>query len=266
MPSPDKLWRTLATGACFLTFTAGALCLSCAFLPLLRVFTSDRESLRRRTRFFVQRFFRFMTWLIEAVGCMRLKVEGGERLREAGGALIFANHPTLIDVVVLMGLIPQSNCVIKSALFRKLALGHTLRSAGYVENGDPDRLVEDCRASLDSGRPLIIFPEGTRTTPGTPLTFQRGPAHILLASRRPIIPVLIRCRPDALLKGQPWYHVPETRFELELRVLEPISAEQWLARVEGLPRPMAVRALTSQLESFFLEQLTAPQLPHDAAA
>jgi 1-acyl-sn-glycerol-3-phosphate acyltransferase len=266
MINVGKSWRTLATGACFLIFTTGALSLSCVVLPVLRVFTRDREALRRRTRFFVQRFFSFMTWLIEASGCMRLKVEGAERLRAAGGALIFANHPTLIDVVVLMGLIPQSNCVIKSALFRKLALGHTLRSAGYVENGDPDRLVEDCRASLDAGRPLIIFPEGTRTTPGAPLAFQRGPAHILLASRRPILPVLITCCPAALLKGQPWYHVPATRFELELRVLEPISAEDWLARVEGLPRPLAVRALTSQLESFFFEQLTARSHAHDSPA
>lgn len=266
MLSLGRLWRMVATGGCFLTFTGGALCLSCGFLPFIKLLTRDRDVLQRRTRWFVQKFFGFMTWLIEFSGCMRLRVEGVERLRSAGGVLVFANHPTLIDVVVLMGLIPQANCVIKAALFRKLALGLTLRSAGYVENGENDRLMENCQASLASGRPLIIFPEGTRTTPGKPMVFQRGPAHLMLATRRPVVPVIIRCRPDALLKGQPWYHVPAKRFELELRVLEPLPSEAWLAEVASLPRPMAVRVLTSQLEFFFMSSLPVETLAHDPSA
>jgi len=254
MLKAGRIWRIGATGFCFLMFTSGSLCLSCFFLPFLRLLTRDQAVLRRRTRFFVQTFFRFMTWLIEHTGCMRLKVEGADRLREARGVLVLANHPTLIDVVVLMGLMPQANCVIKSALFRTLALGRTLRSAGYVENGEPGKLVEDCRLSLEAGQSLIIFPEGTRTTPGQPMVFQRGPAHLLLASRAPILPVIIRCRPDALLKGQPWYHVPEKRFELELKVLEPLPPAAWEAATEGEVRPVAVRKLTRQLELFFMSK------------
>jgi 1-acyl-sn-glycerol-3-phosphate acyltransferase len=261
MPNFGRYWRILATGFCFLNFTAWSLCLSCGFLPFLALVTRDRAVLGRRTRHFVRLFFRYMTWLIEVTGCMRLKVNGAERLERAGGVLIFANHPTLIDVVVLMGRVPQANCVIKSSLFRSMALGRTLRSAGYIENGEPDILVDDCCRSLDSGRPLIIFPEGTRTTPGQAPTFQRGPAHLLLASGRPFLPVIIRCRPDALLKGQPWYHVPERRFELELTVLEPVAAPSWEAVVDGLPRPLAVRHLTRHLELFFMSQIP----PLDAA-
>jgi 1-acyl-sn-glycerol-3-phosphate acyltransferase len=261
MPNFWRYWRVIATGFCFINFTGWSLGLSCGLLPLLALVTRDPETLRRRTRFFVQYFFRYMTWLIENTGCMRLKVKGVERLRAAGGVLVFANHPTLIDVVVLMGLIPQANCVIKASLFRQMALGRTLRSAGYIENGSPDILVADCCRSLDAGRPLIIFPEGTRTTPGQPLTFQRAPAHLLYASRRPFLPVVIRCHPAALLKGQPWYHVPESRFELELTVLEPVTAESWDAIVAGVPRPLAVRNLTRHLESFFVSQIP----PQEAA-
>lgn len=261
MPNLGRLWRTLATGFCFLVFTGGSLGLSCGCLPLLAVVTRDQAVLRRRTRVCVQQFFRFMTWLIEASGCMRLKVEGRERLQQAGGVLVFANHPTLIDVVVLMGLIPQANCVIKSALFRKLALGRTLRAAGYIENGDSGVLVEACCRTMDEGHPLIIFPEGTRTTPGAPIAFQRGPAHLLLASSRPYLPVIIRCRPDALLKGQPWYHVPERRFELELQVLEPVPADAWRALVTDEPRPRAVRNLTRHLELFFVSRMPPADAP-----
>ena len=86
------------------------------------------------------------------------------------------------------------------------------------------------------------------------MVFQRGPAHLLLASGKPILPVIIRCRPDALLKGQPWYHVPERRFELELKVLEPMPAAAWADAVNGEVRPMAARKLTRQLELFFMSK------------
>jgi 1-acyl-sn-glycerol-3-phosphate acyltransferase len=254
MPNWGRIWRVVATGFCFFVFTGGAFCLSCFLLPLLRLFFRDPSKLARRTRLFVRLFFRFMTWLIMSTGCMRLRINGAEKLRRARGVLVFANHPTLIDVVVLMGLIPEANCVVKSSLFRSFAMGPTLRSAGYLENAESDRLVEGCCRSMEAGQPLVIFPEGTRTTPGSPMVFQRGPAHLMLASRRPFLPVVIRCRPAALLKGQPWYHVPERRFDLELDVLAEVPPEEWAPLVADLPRPLAVRKLTRQLELFFMSR------------
>ena len=250
-----RIWRIGATGFCFFVFTGGALGLSCCLLPLLRCFVRDPVKLGGRTRLFVRLYFRFMTWLIAFTGCMRLRIKGVEKLREARGVLVFANHPTLIDVVVLMGLIPEANCVVKASLFRSLAMGPTLRSAGYLENAESDRLVEGCRRSMEAGQPLIIFPEGTRTTPGAPMVFQRGPAHLMLATRRPFLPVVIRCRPAALLKGQPWYHVPERRFELELEVLDEVPPEEWAPLIADLPRPLAVRKLTRHLEFFFMSKV-----------
>jgi 1-acyl-sn-glycerol-3-phosphate acyltransferase len=38
---------------------------------------------------------------METVGIMRMEVDGAEKLRECGGMLVLANHPTLIDVVAL---------------------------------------------------------------------------------------------------------------------------------------------------------------------
>jgi 1-acyl-sn-glycerol-3-phosphate acyltransferase len=266
MFNPGRLWRVLATGFCFVVFTCGALSLSCVFLPLLRLFLREPARLGRQTRRFVRLYFRFITLLIVRSGCMRLTIDGVDKLKNARGVLIFANHPTLIDVVVLMGLIPEANCVVKSSLFRSLALGPTLRSAGYLENAESDRLVTGCLRSMQAGQPLIIFPEGTRTTPGRPPVFQRGPAHLMLATRRPFLPVMIRCQPDTLLKGQPWYHVPERRFHLELRVLEEVTPEAWAAQIADLPRPLAVRKLTRQLELFFMSNGDVSAAPHDPFA
>ena len=60
-----------------------------------------------------------------------------------------------------------------------------------IATADVIVLVTDLR----SGRPLLIFPEGTRTVPGLPLDFQRGAAYIALRSYLPVLPVLIDCNP-----------------------------------------------------------------------
>lgn len=250
--------RIVATGLCFLVFTTGSMLLTWTVLPLTSLLVWNASRRQRTMRFLVQRFFGFMTWSIVALGCMRLRVEGVDRLADSRGMLVLANHPTLIDVVVLMSRVPQASCVIKSALFRRPGLGRSLRAAGYIENAGADALVRDCAAALGRDEALFIFPEGTRSIPGLPLTFQRGTAHVLLASPRPFIPVLVTCSPPTLMKGQPWFRVPERRFDLTLRVLPPVAPSEWRGVVEGMPRPLAARELTRYLESYFTTRLSTP--------
>jgi hypothetical protein len=46
---------------------------------------------------------------------MTYQIEGGERLQR-DGLLVLANHPTLIDVVCLISLLPNADCVVKRAV------------------------------------------------------------------------------------------------------------------------------------------------------
>ena len=49
---------------------------------------------------------------MRVLGILTYRVEGAERLREPG-RLIVANHPTLIDVVLLVSLMPEVDCIVK---------------------------------------------------------------------------------------------------------------------------------------------------------
>lgn len=251
-----RIWRTLATGGCFVLFTVASTGLTWLVLPLLMLVTRGGPDARRvRMRKIVGAYFGFMIACARCLGCMRLRIDGAERLGSAGGRLVLATHPTLIDVLVLFSLIPQASCVVKGALFDTATLGPVLRTADYVENRGGPELVDGCRAALARGQPLLIFPEGTRTRPGEPIVFQRGTAHVLLATGCDFIPVIMSCDPPTLLKGDPWYRVPERRFDLTLRVLEPVPASVWAATVEGLPRALAARELTRFLEAYFTQEI-----------
>lgn len=244
-------WRVVATGGCFALFGLGGIALWTFVFPMIRALPGQAKA--ERIRWVIHCAFRAFLWFMQIVGIMRLKVEGAARLRDAHGMLVVANHPTLIDVVALISLMPDASCVVKQKLWKNPCLGGVVRAAGYISNSDSDRLMSDCAQDLRLGRPMIIFPEGTRSRAGQPLEFQRGAAYIALRSRRPVLPVLIDCSPSTLTKREKWYQIPRRPFCLRIRVLEPLSVES-LADV-GQAQTIVARRLTQALETLFTREL-----------
>ena len=246
-------WRVLATGWCFLSFSLGGLLLTLTAFPLIRLCWWNADTRRDKTQAVIHHSFRFfiaqMCWL----GVMSVELHGAERLRRLGGELVFANHPTLIDVVLMISLMPRADCVVKESLWRHRGFGGVIRAAGYIPNRNPEQLVQACQQLLGKARPLIIFPEGTRTEPGQALQFQRGAAHMVLASQAAVLPILLTCEPPSLTRGKRWYQIPPRRFHVTLRVLDPVPFAQWGIATESLP--LASRQLTRTLQQFFTQQL-----------
>lgn len=249
--SLNYYWRLLATGGCFAAFGFGGLALATCVFPLLFVIPGKTRQLR--ARWVIHKSFGLFIRLMEAVGIMRFEVIGAERLRCCRNAQVLANHPTLIDVVALISLMPSASCVVKRALWQNPFLAGVVRAAGYISNSDPENLIEDCSKDLATGQPLIIFPEGTRTCPGQPLHFVRGASYIVLKSGKPILPVLIDCTPSTLTKREKWYHIPHRRFHLRVEILETIDVSRWV-NTEEAPT-IAARKLTQSLELFFTKEL-----------
>ena len=178
------------------------------------------------------------------LGIMRLSVENQAAL-QAPGQLIIANHPTLIDVVVLISLLPRTRCVVKDALLRNPFTRGPITAAGYIPNSASAALVPACAEVLEDGESLLIFPEGTRTTPGVQSRFQRGTANVALATQAPLRPVFIDCTPSTLTKGLPWYAVPAHRFHIRVRVGELVDVAPFRSMDS---RAIAARRLNTTLE------------------
>ncbi|MEO8411522.1 MAG: 1-acyl-sn-glycerol-3-phosphate acyltransferase, partial [Propionivibrio sp.] len=123
-------WRLMATGGCFAAFGFGGLALTTLVFPLLVFIPGETRGLR--ARWVIHQSFRLFIWVMQAVGIMRFEVVGAQRLRTCRNALVLANHPTLIDVVALISLMPTASCVVKRALWQNPFLGGVVRSANYI--------------------------------------------------------------------------------------------------------------------------------------
>ena len=247
----ERAWRVLATGLSFAAFGLGGLVAGVVVAPLLLILVRDPGHRRRLARRGVQRGFALQVAIMRRLGVLTVAVSGRERLQR-DGLLVLANHPTLIDVVLLVALLPNADCVVKRAVARNPFMRGTVGAAGYITNDDGPALVEAGIAAVQGGGCLVIFPEGTRSEPGQPLRLRRGAANIAVRGRLDITPVRIRCSPPTLEKGRKWYRVPPRRFHVSLEVGEDIPIGTFLDEdVVAGGQALAARRVTDYLTHHF---------------
>ena len=170
-----------------------------------------------RVRRFIGFCFRMVLRWGQVTGVFDLDLTEIEKLRSQRGLVLAPNHPMLIDAVLLLGVLPETTCIMKAAIWDSPCLGGGARLAGYIRNDSPSGMVKQSVAELQKGRKILIFPEGTRTRDGQVLNdFKSGFALIAKKSRCPVQLICIDCSAAYLGKNWPLYRPPP--FPLRVRV------------------------------------------------
>lgn len=248
----DRCWRIIATAISFSVFGLGGLVLPLVFFPIFRLFIHNEDERRQISRYFVHYCFRFFIQMMRFLGIFKLKINQLENLKNADGVILIANHPTLIDIVILISIIKNADCIVKGSLSSNPFIMGVIRSTGYISNANPDSLLHECQQSLQRKQVLVIFPEGSRTVPASTINFQRGAANIAIRCNANFLPTTINCSSPFLIKNQKWYNVPTTRPTIEL-TFEPQFDTSKYSAIEN--KGVAARKLTQTIELHFQEQV-----------
>ncbi|MEZ5384978.1 MAG: lysophospholipid acyltransferase family protein [Prosthecobacter sp.] len=173
-----------------------------------------------------------------------------------GPAVFFANHTSHLDFAVVWAALPHDvreqtspaaaeDYWSKSRLRRWIACdlfqAVLIAREGITRENNP---LERLSACLESGRSILIFPEGTRRTDGEVSAFKAGLFH--LARRFPHIP-LVPVHLDNLNRIMPkgaWVPVP---LIAQAHFREPIRMNEGESKADFLTRARA--ALLDQAES-----------------
>ena len=244
-------WRLLATAMSFALFGVGGLCLRLVVFPVLGWLPGDPLTHRQRARRTIGWLFWLFIRIMARLGVLTYDVQGAGGLGRPG-QMIIANHPSLIDVVFLIGLVRNANCVVKQSLWQNPFTRGPVRSTEYISNDGSMDMLDAAAGSLQAGQTLIIFPEGTRTTPGQAPAFHRGGAAIALRGAKIVTPVTIRVSPTTLTKAEPWYRIPPRRVHFSFHVGADIDPQAFAA--QG-PAPQASRKLNDYLHHYFIKEL-----------
>lgn len=84
-----------------------------------------------------------------------------------------ANHPSLIDYVMLASVMPETDCMVKSALLKNPFVSGVIRAADYLINDQADALLPASRQRLQQGDTILIFLKARAPCRGK-MQLQRG--------------------------------------------------------------------------------------------
>ena len=204
-----RIWRASLTLLLFALFGVGGLLLSLLALPFVRR--------RERGLAYVVFLWRISVWCWRVTG---LAIADSGNCRPVSGCVMVANHPSLIDVVFLTVLFPNTFSIAKRSLCRNPFIGRIVRQV-FLPDGEA--FIERAKPLLAAGYNVLIFPEGTRS----PMTggmhpFKRGAAHLAIQSGAPIVPVTIRPTRRILGKGQPVWDMGKDTVFFRFGMGEPI--------------------------------------------
>lgn len=246
-------WRLIVTGLGFALFSGGGFALCLTVFPIIILFSRDRYQRAYRVRYVISFIFRIYLMILEFLGAIKVNTSGLENLQTMRGSLVICNHPSLLDVVIIMSRLQSIQCVVKNTLWSNFLIGGVMRAAGYIRNDiDPELFLDECKKQLNLGENIIIFPEGTRSTPGQPIKLLRGLGNLALAAEANIQALVMDCQPITLTKGEKWYNIPPKRaiFNLQIGPLFPSSNYK-----NDHPRSIRVRALMRDIQQYYDRQL-----------
>lgn len=138
---------------------------------------------------------------------IKVKCLDNERLKNLRGKIVVANHPSLIDVVILVSKIPNSVCVVKRSLFKNFFTRIVIQNVYLPNDMEAEEFMTTANDILNDGYNIIIFPEGTRTVAGRPIRLHRGFAYLHAKYGHAIQPIVIHNEPLILGKNQAWYDI-----------------------------------------------------------
>ena len=229
----------------FVYFGVGAVVLAIFVFPFIRLFTLGHKDFGIVARGYVSHTFRVFLSGLHYLRTSIRKVENPKEFREIHSKIIIANHPSILDFVYIMSLVPNSTCIVRGGLTHTPLRG-VIKQAYITNTTDFDDILVECKKLTDKGCNVIIFPEGTRSPRIGQNNYKKGAARIALYCGCDVQPVFIGGSDKyGLGKHDPlWSYNHVEKYLYDIKMLPVIPINQF----KDLSEPIAAKHLTEEME------------------
>jgi 1-acyl-sn-glycerol-3-phosphate acyltransferase len=186
-------------------------------------------------------WLRVVHWLEKTVLGIDYRVVGRENL-PAGACIVAAKHQSAWETLKLHLLLGDPAIVLKAELLKVPVWGRYLVRTGMipVDRGAGSRavrgMIDHGKLRVAEGRPIAIFPQGTRTAPGTWRPYRIGVGALYEGLGVPVVPMALN---SGVFWGRRAFRKRPGTITVEF--LPPIPP--------GLPRDEMMRRLEDELET-----------------
>ncbi len=162
----------------------------------------------------------------------KFNITGLENYDKDKTYIITPNHQSSFDIFFTLHLLKGKYCFVsKDAYFKIPFLGYAMRNAGYIlvnrSVSSAEKMLEDSVARLQSGRSLLMYPEGSRSVDGNMRFPKKGLARISEQCKDvEILPVVMDGTVNVMRKPTLKIHFGQ---KINVKFLKPFK----LSEVEG---------------------------------
>ena len=229
-----KYIRSIFAVFCFFIFGIGAVILNFLLFPFIK---NNKELCSD----IIHNTWRFFVNLMMFLKLFRLDVK---KLKKIENKVIVSTHPSFIDIVILIALIPRSTCFVKKELAYNPILKNLVTSIFITNEVELDELKSESKKMLDRGFNVIIFPSGIRHRRDEFPKIRKGASLVALNAGKNIVPVRMFSDRDFLFINQPFYAVSDRCVNFEIEQMREINIADFIGESEIITK----QRLTNKIE------------------
>lgn len=138
----------------------------------------------------------FLRWCLKVICGLEIEVRGQEHITKHG-VLYACKHQSAMETYFLTSYIKNGTFIFKKELSKIPFFGWAIHLYGSVPvdraggSRAMKKMLADTKELMDKDRSIIIFPEGTRTKPGTTTFYKPGIAFLYQNIKTEVVPVAV---------------------------------------------------------------------------
>ena len=208
----------------FVVFGLGALFIRYLILPFAKNKMKKYEILQKSWQFFI--------WIMKATRIIEVHSSNMERVKSIKNSIIVSTHPSFIDIVILMSLIPHSTCFVAQKLTRNPFFNGMVELLFIPDGEDTNKWLLDSQEKINEGLNIIIFPMGTRHDNHEQPKIRRGTAQIAHITKKNIAVLHIETSDRFLQSKQAIYDAGDKPIEFKIEYLGEINTSEYIEKYE----------------------------------
>ena len=232
-----KYIRSILAVFCFFIFGIGAVILNFLLFPFIK---NNKELCSD----IIHNTWRFFVNLMMFLKLLRLDVKNLEKIENK---VIVSTHPSFIDIVILIALIPRSTCFVKKELAHNPILKNLVTSIFITNEVELDELKSESKKMLDRGFNVIIFPSGIRHRRDEFPKIRKGASLVALNAGKNIVPVKVFSDRDFLFINQPFYAVSDRCVNFEIEQMREINIADFIGESEIITKQRLTHKIEEEL-------------------
>ena len=223
-----KKIRSLLVIISFGIFGIFSLFVGLVIFPLVRMFVKDEDRRLDTYSKIVHNSWEMFVKLIQFMTIIRIDAEDLEKLRSVKNSVIVSTHPSYIDVLIILSLIPKTTCFVAPRLTQNKFFKKIVESMFLISGKPLEELKQDSKYMLDRGFNVLIFPSGIRHRKGEQPKIRKGASMIALSAKKDVVPIIMFTNFDFLQIGQSICDAGSEPVVYSIKCADTIKIEEFL--------------------------------------